>query len=643
MITNNLQEVHNLKLKFEPDGKTIDVKKGDTVLEAADRAGIDIKADCGGKGTCGKCIIKVEKGAETLNSHIAEEKDDLCKEEIEQNYRFACAAKIKSNKRNLVVSIPSRSRRDKQVILEEGLHVDVNLNPSIHKYHVKPDAPSLDDDLSDFERLKQILWKEYKIEVKDIALNTLQKLPKKLRNNMGRFKENFTVTLHENQIIKIEDGHRKEYYGVAFDIGTTTVVAYLIDMMTGKVLDTASEMNPQMKYGEDVMTRVTMTFSQEDGMQKMNNTIIDGVNRLINELCNDNNIDKDDILEITVVGNTGMHHIFAGIHPEYISKSPYVQGLRDSLNIPPGSLGIDIYRDGNVHVMPTVSGWMGADTIGCIITTNPHKQDPIQLMIDVGTNGEIVLGNKDRMIGASCAAGPALEGAHLKHGMRAAPGAIQYINIDDETLEPELDVIENKPPKGICGSGIIDAVAELVGTGIVNRDGTFNKEIESKRIRKTEEGSEYVLAFKSEYENEKEVTITNTDIREVQLAKGAICAGAQILMDELGIDRPDEIMLAGAFGNYIDKVSAMVIGLFPEIEIDDIKMAGNAAGVGARLALIDKEKRQEARQLPNQIKYYRLATHEDFDMEFARAQYFPHMEMDKYPDYDEILELRTCR
>ncbi|WGI17787.1 ASKHA domain-containing protein [Methanonatronarchaeum sp. AMET-Sl] len=631
-----------MKIKFEPDGKTIKIEEGKTILDAADKAGIDIKSDCGGKGTCGKCIIKIEEGMDSLSPLISEEKEDLCTEEIEEGYRYACAAKIKNTKTEIKASIPSKSRRDKQVILEEGLEVDVELNPTITKYQVKPDKPSLEDDLSDFERLKKIIKKEYNIETNHISINTLRKLPKKLRNDLGRFKTKFTITLNKDKIIKIEDGHQEEYYGVAFDIGTTTVVAYLIDMMTGDIIDTASEMNPQIKYGEDVMTRVTITFNEKNGMQKMQEAIIDGVNRLISKLCKDNNIKQEEILEITVVGNTGMHHIFAGIHSEFISKSPYVQGLRDSVNLTPNETGVNIYEDGNIHVMPTVSGWMGADTIGCLLTTTPHKQDPIQLMIDVGTNGEIVLGNKERLIGASCAAGPALEGASIKYGMRAAPGAIQYIEINKE-LEPKLDIIGNKPPKGICGSGIIDAVAELVSTGVINRDGTFNKNVDTDRLRPNESGMEYVLAYKSEYNSDHDVTITNQDIREVQLAKGAICAGAHVLMDELGIKKPDEIMLAGAFGNYIDKISALTIGLFPEVDIDDIKMAGNAAGVGARLALIDQEKRQEARELPNLIKYYRLATHKDFEMEFARGQYFPHMDMTKYPNYEKIQELRTCR
>ncbi|OUJ18173.1 putative Fe-S clusters-containing protein containing DUF4445 domain [Methanonatronarchaeum thermophilum] len=631
-----------MHIVFEPDGKTIEIEKGKTILDAADKADIDIKSDCGGKGTCGKCIIKIEEGHQSISPLISEEKDSLCKEEIEEGYRYACAAKIQNPGTEVTVSIPSRSRRDKQVILEEGLHVDIELDPQIHKYQIKPEKPSLKDDLSDYERLQKILKQEYGLEVDDIAVNTLRKLPKKLRNDLGRFKEKFTVTLNKNKIIKIEDSHQEKYYGIAIDIGTTTVVAYLVDMTTGEIIDIASEMNPQMRYGEDVMTRVTTTFSEENGMNKMQDTIIKGVNRLISELSEDNNIDKKDILEVTAVGNTGMHHIFAGIHPEFISKSPYVQGIRDAVNLTPADAGVEIYEDGNIHILPTVSGWMGADTIGCLLTTTPYKQDPIQLMIDVGTNGEIVLGNKDRMIGASCAAGPALEGAHMKYGMRAAPGAIQYINLNEE-LEPQLDVIGDQPPKGICGSGIIDAIAELVRTGIINKDGTYNKNAETDRLRETESGLEYVLAYKSEYNSKHDVTLTNQDIREVQLAKGAISAGAHILMDELGIDKPDEIMLAGAFGNYIDKISALTIGLFPEVGIDDIKMAGNAAGVGARLALIDKNKRQKARELPTQIKYYRLATHEDFDMEFARAQYFPHMEMDKYPNYEKIQELRRCR
>ncbi|KXB03908.1 ferredoxin [candidate division MSBL1 archaeon SCGC-AAA261F19] len=612
---------------------------GLTLLDAADEAGVDIKSDCGGKQTCGKCKIKVEEGIENLSSPTSKERDELG-DTLEQGYRLACASKVSGN---VLVTVPDESRRGKQVILTEGLEVGIEINPSVKKYRMELDAPSLANDIPDFERIAKFLNNEYGVEVNEVMPSTLRSLPRTLRDKMGRYEKTFTATTLDGKLIKLEKGHREEYYGIAIDIGTTTDVAYLTDMRTGEVVAITSMMNPQVKYGEDVMRRVTMSFSEEDGLEKLRTAIVDGLNSLIDDAVEEAGISKDDVMEITIVGNTGMHNLFTGIHAEFVSKSPYVQAIGHSINLTPQQAGLDIYEDGNVHVLPTIAGWMGADTIGCLITTTPYEQEETQLMIDVGTNGELVLGNKDKMIGASCAAGPALEGAHVSYGMRAAPGAIQYVRIDPSTYKPKLDIIGDEPARGLCGSGIIDVVAEMVRTGILQQNGRFNKDLETDRIRKSKssQGNEYVLVWADESGIDKDIVVTLKDVREVQLAKGAIRAGAGILMEEFGVESIDEIALAGAFGNYIDPTSALIIGLFPEIERDRVKMVGNAAGIGARLALVDEKKRKEADWLVDKVKYLRLAALEDFDMEFAKAQWFPHMKKEElYPNYDKILALR---
>lgn len=624
---------------FQPEGRRCRVDKESNLLKIAEEAGVDIKSDCGGKLNCGKCILKIEEGLENLSS-ITDSEIEHLGDRAEEGYRLACATRAKGD---LLITVPEESKRGKQVILETGLEVDIKVRPPCKKYRVKLSEPTLNDDMPDFERITFHLQKEYGIDVDTASPLALRSLPQTLRDGQGRFKDRYTATVLKNQLLRIEDDFIDEYYGIAVDIGTTTVVAYLIDLMTGKIISTASMMNPQVKYGEDVIRRVTMTIEKKDGIKKLQEVILDGLNDLIREVCNKSGKNTGEVIEITIVGNTGMHHLFAGITPEFVAKSPYVQAVSHPIDMRPKEAGLEIYEGGNVHLLPTIAGWMGADTIGCLITTEPYKHEKTQLMIDIGTNGELVLGNKEKMIGASCAAGPALEGAHIKSGMRAAPGAIQHVRIDSSTYEPELDVIGDEDPRGICGSGIIDVIAELVRTGIVQKDGQINSKIETPRLREREKGRdlEYVLAWADETSIKKDIVMNIDDIREVQLAKGAICAGVHILMDEFGIDKIDEITLAGAFGNYIDKISSLIIGLLPDVKPEKIKMIGNAAGIGARLALIDKEKRKEAEWLTEKVKYYRLAAHEDFEMEFAKSMHFPHMELDKrYPNHDKILKMR---
>ncbi len=627
-----------MKIVFEPEGKKCEVNEGSTILDAAKEIGIDIKSDCGGVGSCGKCKVVVEEGSENVSSPSQRERD-LLGDEIDEGKRLACLTKVSGD---VLVTVPKESKKSKQVILTDGLELDLKVNPVVKKYRLDLEEASLKNDLPDFERIKKYLKNKYDFNVNNIPLKLLQKLPKRLRDN-NRFTNPYTATVLKDNLIDLEKGWQKQYYGLAFDIGTTTIVCYLLNMQTGETIQTASKMNPQIKYGEDVMSRVTKSFREEDGLEKLSNSLINCLNDLINEVVEEADIGINDVYEATVVGNTGMHHLFAGIWSEYVSKSPYVQAVGKSVDLDPASLGLDVSPTGNVHLLPTVSGWMGADTIGCLLTTTPYKQEEVQLMIDVGTNGELVLGNKEKMIGASCAAGPALEGAHIKFGMRAAPGAIQYVRIDKNTYEPELDTIEDESARGICGSGIIDIVAELFRTNIINKKGRFNEEIDSDRVRESEvsKGCEYVICWKEDSSLDQDIVITLDDIREVQLAKGAICAGSHILLEKFGIDAPDEIVIAGAFGNYIDKVSASIMGLLPEVDPDKISMAGNAAGIGAKLALLDEEKRKEAERIRDEVKYLRLAALDDFDKEFARAQWFPHMNREKYyPNFERILKAR---
>uniref|UniRef100_UPI0025BD6F44 ASKHA domain-containing protein n=1 Tax=Ferroglobus sp. TaxID=2614230 RepID=UPI0025BD6F44 len=451
-----------------------------------------------------------------------------------------------------------------------------------------------------------------------------------------------TVTIwNDREIIDVEPGYRAEnVYGLAVDIGTTTVVGYLTDLRTGKVLAVDSMMNPQVTYGEDVMSRITYAMQNPEGLEQLNRKIIDGINEILKNVCDQAGIKPEEVSEVTIVGNTAMHHIFLKIEPKYLSLAPYVPALHKSYDVKARDLGLNISKGGYVHVLPIEAGWVGADNVAVLIATEPYKRDEMCLVIDIGTNGEIVLGNKERLISCSAAAGPALEGAHIKHGMRAATGAIERIRIDPETFEPEYKTIGNAPPRGICGSGIIDAAAELYRVGIVKKNGRFNLDLDTPRVRVADGQPEYVIAWANETAIGHDIVITQKDIREIQLAKGAMCAGAHILMKEMGVESVDRVIVAGAFGNYIDKISALIIGLVPDVPVDRIESVGNAAGVGARLALISKEKRREANEIARKVEHIKLAVHPDFEREFSMAMYFPHMDKKRYPRHEEVLRLR---
>ncbi len=623
------------KIIFQPEGKRGEFSEGTTILDAAREVGVDIEAICGGKLTCGKCQVVIEQGMENLSPITDDEKRLLDRKKAGKNYRLACVTKFYGD---VVVYVPEESRGGEQIILKEGVELSVSVNPAVKKYYLELSKPHLKDDLGDFERILTALKEDYGIEDVEIDYEALKKVPDVLRNAGWKV----TVSIwNDREIVDIQEGYRaEESYGLAVDIGTTTVVGYLTDLRTGKVLAIDSMMNPQVTYGEDVMSRITHAMQYEDGLEKLNQKIIDGLNRILENVCKEAGVPPNEVSEMTVVGNTAMHHIFLKINPQHIALAPYVPALHRSHDVKARDLGLNITEGGYVHVLPIEAGWVGADNVAVLIATEPYNQDEMTLVIDIGTNGEIVLGNREKLVSCSAAAGPALEGAHIKHGMRAATGAIERIRIDPETFEPEYRTIGNAKPRGICGSGIIDAAAELYRTGIVKKNGRFNLNLDTDRVREVDGNPEYVIAWADETAIGHDIVMTQKDIREIQLAKGAMCAGSHILMKELDVKHVDRVIVAGAFGNYIDKISALIIGLVPDVPVERIESVGNAAGVGARIALISREKREEANKIAREVDHIKLAVHPSFEKEFSMAMYFPHMDKKRYPGHEEVLKLR---
>jgi uncharacterized 2Fe-2S/4Fe-4S cluster protein (DUF4445 family) len=449
----------------------------------------------------------------------------------------------------------------------------------------------------------------------------------------------------------VEPGFVEESYGLAVDIGTTTCVGYLTDLNTGKVVNTESMMNPQVPYGEDVMSRITYAMSNPGvGLETMQKAIIQGLNEIIERVVTE--IKKDGphpgyvIDDLTIVFNTAMHHIFLGLNPEYIGRSPFIPAVQNSLDIKARDLGLRINPSAYIHVLPIEAGFVGADNVGVLIAEEPYNQDENVLIIDIGTNGELLMGNRNKVCSTSCATGPAFEGAQIKFGMRAAPGAIETVEIDPATKEPRYKVIgkadwsshiEKMNVKGLCGSAIIQVVAEMFKAGIIDKSGRFVMDLGTPRVRRDADGKpEYVLAWAAETSIGQDVTITQGDVRALQLAKGALYTGAKLMMKRLGITTLDKVILAGAFGSHIDREASLMLGMFPDCSMDKIYAVGNAAGDGSRMALLNRGKRKEANERARWVEFVEIATDPAFEKEFMQAMHIPHMK-DKFPNLKELL------
>jgi uncharacterized 2Fe-2S/4Fe-4S cluster protein (DUF4445 family) len=500
-------------------------------------------------------------------------------------------------------------------------------------YYIEVDKPTFEDPTGDYERIGAQLEKQYGLKDLRIDIRTLRQLPAALRK--GDWKVTVSVWM-DQEVIRVRPGKFEGSYGMAIDIGTTTVAAYFCDLGTMEVIDTVSLMNPQCKYGEDVMSRITYHMMNADGLEKMG--------KIYRRLA------REDIEDITICGNTAMHHILLKLDPEHVGMAPFPPVIHHSLDIKARDLGIHINPSSYIFVLPNEAGFVGADNVGVLIAEEPYNKDEIQLIIDIGTNGELVLGNKQKLISSSCATGPALEGAQLSYGMRAAPGAMERIKIDPETHEVDYKVIgkdawrqysepKEMNAKGICGSGILDLLAELYSAGIITKSGLFNKKGQkSDRFRKNPDTgqNEFVLAWAEETSIKKDIVITQKDVRQIQLAKGALYAGCKLMIHRMGVKEVDKVKIAGAFGTHVDREKALIMGLFPDCEIEKIVSVGNAAGDGCRAALLNREKRAEANWVSRNVEYIELTVEENFQQEFMRAMQLPHM-TDKFPHLEGLV------
>ncbi len=621
---------------FQPAGRRGYIDEGKTIKEASRELGVDLESVCGGQATCGKCKVRIEEGfferygissgMEHLSPMEERERKYFAKHQETAGYRLSCVAHVYGD---ILIFVPEESRAGKQVVRKAATERAIKLKPAVRQYYAELYPATLDDPLADWERLQAELNRRFGLGNLTIDYRVLLSLQRVIRQ--GDWKVTVSVWMGR-EVIKIEPGLVEKAYGLAVDIGTTTVAGYLHDLTNGRLVATDSMMNPQVTYGEDVMSRITYAMVNEDGLKRMNQVIIKSLNQIAGRVALQAGIKHQDILDMVIVGNTCMHHIFLGINPEYLGRAPFPATIHHSLNIKVRELGLKISPGAYVHVLPVEAGFIGADNVGVLIAGEPYNQSEMILIIDIGTNSELVLGNRDKLISSSCASGPAFEGAHIKYGMRAAPGAIESVKIDPDSKEVCFKVIgktdlrndsELVKAKGICGSGIIDAIAQMFRAAILQEGGRFNTDVRIPRLRVTNEGPEFVIAWAVEASINQDITMCQADVRAVQLAKAAIYTGAKMMMRRLDVNRLDKILLAGAFGNYIDRESAMIIGLFPSCALENIYTVGNAAGDGACLALLNIDKRRKADKIARQVEYVELAVEPDFERQFTQALHFP--------------------
>ena len=615
------------------------VSIGENIYSVTRSAGIASDAFCGGRGLCGKCRIIIREGRELLSDLAESEARFLSNTEISDGYRLACETMVKSPG-DLVIEIPRESQVRRQRLSVLGLEREVPRTPIVRKYVVQVPKPTLDDATADLECLLNSLKPTHGLHSLSVSYEALKKLPEILRS--GKWTVTATVRDAE-EIMDVDPGDTSEKrYGFAVDIGTTKLAGYLVDLGNGSVLATTSMTNPQIPYGEDVISRISYVMEDKKKLVELQTTIIDAVNRLLGEAVGTAKIERKDVYDVVVVGNTAMHHIFFGITPDFLSLSPFSPAIQSSLDIRAKEVGLGVNSGAYVYSYPIIAGFVGADAVADVIATGLFEAEEISLLMDIGTNTEIVLGNRDSMISCSTASGPAFEGAHIKHGMRAATGAIEKVWIDPDTFEPSCRVIDETKPEGICGSGIVDAIAEMFKVGILDETGKMTKELDIPRLRHNGERC-YVLAKGDETVTGKEIVVTQHDVKEIQLAKGAIYSGISIAMKRFGVDRNQivKIYLAGAFGTYVDPESARMIGMVVDVPTDRFEFAGNTAGSGARMALISSETREVARSMVRKIKYLELAAEMDFHEEFMNALYFPHKEIERFPDVAKLIKTAT--
>jgi uncharacterized 2Fe-2S/4Fe-4S cluster protein (DUF4445 family) len=639
----------NPLIVFTPSGKRGRFPVGTPVLTAARQLGVDIDSVCGGRAICGRCQVNVGEG-DFAKHGITSAPDHVGGiTKVEERYerlrglkgrRLSCQTTIQGD---LVIDVPPESQVHKQVVRKEADTRAIELDPATHLYFIEVEEPDMHKPSSDLERVYVALKNQWGIENITCDLPIIAELQKTLRK--GEWKITCAVYSRApgggNRLAAIWPGFHDQLYGLAVDVGSTTIAAHLTDLSTGEVKASAGLMNPQIRFGEDLMSRVSYVMMNPGGEKEMTTVIRQALQQLAEDVAKQANVQCTDILEIVLVGNPVMHHLFLGIDPTELGGAPFALATGLPLTFPARELDLSLNAGAWVYVLPCIAGHVGADAAGVVLSEAPHEQDEIMLAVDVGTNAEIVLGSKARLLACSSPTGPAFEGAQISSGQRAAPGAIERLRIDPVTLEPRYKVIgsdlwSDEPGfeeavkytgvTGICGSGIIEAIAEMYLAGIISQDGLVDGAMaaQSPRIEPYKRTFNYVVRQPTDESGGPLIRITQNDVRAIQMAKAALYAGVRLLMDKLQIETVGKIRLAGAFGSHIDMKYAMILGLIPDCELSRVQSAGNAAGTGARIALLNKGARDEIEAVVRRIEKIETAVEPLFQQHFVEAMAIPH-------------------
>jgi len=634
------------KVTFLPDNLTIEMEHGGSLFKAAKAAGVYVLSSCGGKGNCGKCKLVVKQG--TVDP--GQSKSYLSAEEQERGYVLACHSHVQSE---LTVEIPAESRMQAKHKIATGAKTEELLKfmqeaggcleSRISRIYLDLAPPTLDDNISDLERVRRALDQAgFDVENLHINFMVLRKLSHVLREAAWKV----TLALfHTGTVTEVLDifPHNvvKKRFGVAVDIGTTTVVVYLVDLANGHIIGSASSYNAQVKCGDDVITRIVYA-TEKNGLQELQDLVINNISSLLTEIATKHGIRPGMIDYMVVAGNTTMNHLFYGINPQFIREEPYIPTAAFFPLIRGKSIGFTIDPQALIYSMPNVASYVGGDITSGVLVSQIHKKEEVSLFIDIGTNGEIVLGNKDWMVTAACSAGPAFEGSGIKFGMRAMEGAIEEVEINPQTHEVNYRVIGDAKPIGICGSGMIDALAEMYLTGVIDQKGKIREEIGSNRVRKGENGLEFVLAWRVESAINKEIVITEVDLDNLIRAKAAIYAGFATLVGHMGMTFGDiaKIYIAGGFGRYIDVERAITIGMLPDLAVEKFQFLGNTSIVGAYYSLLCDRLRHEAEEIAKKMTYVELSVSRSFMDEYMSALFLPHTDLHAFPTVQKEMEKR---
>ena len=594
---------------FEPVGRKGECRANQSLLDCAHRLGMGIASLCGGQGTCHSCKIQLLSG--TVSAPTGNEREVFSSEELKDGWRLACQTYPASDCK---LNVPSESMTTTQRTQVEGLEITVAPEPPVQAYHLKLAGPSLSNPQADAEHLLQELNHQHHLHCNRVDIDVMRLLSPQLRS----WKWQCQTSVRDNEVIALGPWPSRQL-GLAVDLGTTKIASYLIDLSDGRTLAAKGDMNPQIRYGEDIISRINSAIKSPKKGVQLQQITVEALNQLVADLCADIHANTEEIVEAVVVGNTAMHHLFLGLPVRQLALSPFVPAVTSALDIKARDLGLHIAAGAYVHLLPNIAGFVGADHVAMLLATDAWQAEGITVALDIGTNTEVSLIAGGKITTVSCASGPAFEGYHIKHGMRAASGAIERVQLADDNIQ--YQTVDKAPPVGICGSGILDAIAQLYLAGVINEGGRMLQS--HPRVRNGQKQREFVLIGDEERSGQPAIVITQQDVRELQLAKSAIRTGIQVLLDTGGYseDEISQVAIAGAFGTYIDVSSAITIGMLPAIPLNRFQQVGNAAGMGAKMALISLSKRAEGAAVASRVRYIELASAPNFTQTFVQAGY----------------------